>query len=234
MSIFWGSNIIFLYLVSFSFAHRAVWTRRFTFACIWGKESWCFFFLKLFLNFFFSSYLSPSGGQSVPGNMPPSSVSGCCFASAVAYLLWKCWSGALTACGWAWAYWRQRWSRCASPADLCWGWREQRRSSRWTHPHHWPPGEPREIKRNRQNQRERVGERDFKRGSQRGRRNKKNKQKKNDKQAGQFRTRQIWFLLVIKKEVITSYEKSYINRVCRRGLYITATSSHSCWSNEGV
>lgn len=88
-----------------------------------------------------SSYLSPSGGQSVPGNMPSSSVSGCCFASAVAYLLWKCWSGALTACGWAWACWRQRWSQCASPADLCWGWREQRKSSRWMHTHRWPPGE---------------------------------------------------------------------------------------------
>lgn len=33
------------------------------------------------------SYLSPSGGKSALGNMPPSSVSGCCFASAVAYLL---------------------------------------------------------------------------------------------------------------------------------------------------
>lgn len=40
-----------------------------------------------FFPFFFLCYLSPSGGQSAPGNMPPSSVSGCCFASAVAYLL---------------------------------------------------------------------------------------------------------------------------------------------------
>lgn len=49
------------------------------FACVGRQERWrgCFFLC----------YLSPSGGQSAPGNMPPSSVSGCCFASAVAYLL---------------------------------------------------------------------------------------------------------------------------------------------------
>jgi len=89
--------------------------------------------------------------------MPSSSVSGCCFASAVAYLLWKCWSGASTACGWAWACWRKRWSQCASPADLCWGWREQRRSSRWTHPHHWPPGEQERLRGNDRNRRREVG-----------------------------------------------------------------------------
>lgn len=153
-----------------------MWTKRFL--CLHRRQErwlWCI-----------SSDLSPSGGQSMLGNMPSSSVSGCCFASAVAYLLWKCWSGALTACGWAWVCWRQRWSQCASPADLCWGWREQRRSSRWMHPHHWPPGERGRLRgtdriRREEGGREREGERDWKSESQKKRRN------ENNKQADQFR-----------------------------------------------
>lgn len=98
-------------------------------------------------------------------NMASSSASGCCFASAVAYLLWKYSSGALTACGWAWACWRQRWSRCASLADLCWGWKEQKRSSRWTHPRHWPPGEPERLRGTNRNQRGKEGRKESQRDS---------------------------------------------------------------------
>lgn len=175
---FQGFNEI--YFVFFSFAHCAVWTRH----CLclhWRQERWLFLCIL--------SYLSPSGGKSALGNMPPSSVSGCCFASAVAYLLWKCWSGALTACGWAWACWRQRWSQCASPADLCWGWRERRRSSRWMHPHHWPPGE-----------REGLTRTDRIRGKVGGKKRREDSKKKKGKEKtttgatepGQFRKNMMW------------------------------------------
>ncbi len=61
-----------------------------------------------------------------------SSGSAWCSALAASYLLWRCWSVVWTACGWAWECWRRPPSRCASPSGLCWGWREQRRSNRWT------------------------------------------------------------------------------------------------------
>lgn len=58
-----------------------------------------------------------------------------CSALAASYLLWRCWSAAWTACGWAWECWRRPPSRCASLSGLCWGWRERRRSNRWTRLH---------------------------------------------------------------------------------------------------
>lgn len=138
--------------------------------------------------------------------MPPSSVSGCCFASAVAYLLWKCWSGALTACGWAWACWRQRWSQCASPADLCWGWRERRRSSRWMHPHHWPPGEREGLTRT-DRIRGKVG------GKKRREDSKKKKKKQQQGRQNQVNLGKIWCgqNYPLTNNTTNHHEKNYIN-----------------------
>lgn len=64
-------------LMGFSFAHCAVWT---LFFCLqWRQESWpgCIFVLPVSLWW----------TKSQSGNMASSSASGCCFASAVAYLL---------------------------------------------------------------------------------------------------------------------------------------------------
>lgn len=67
------------FILSFSPLPIVLCEQDTVFACIEGRRGG--FFLCIL------SYLSPSGGKSALGNMPPSSVSGCCFASAVAYLL---------------------------------------------------------------------------------------------------------------------------------------------------
>lgn len=145
--------------MGFSFAHCALWTLFF----------FCFFLPAVEKGEVAWMHFCASCLPLVDKvrNMASSSASGCCFASAVAYLLWKYSSGALTACGWAWACWRQRWSRCASLADLCWGWKEQRRSSRWTHPRHWPPGERERLRGTNGNQREKEGRKESQRDSKR-------------------------------------------------------------------
>lgn len=63
-------------LMGFSFAHCAVWTR---FCLQWRQERWPGRIFVLPVSLWWT--------KSKSGNMASSSASGCCFASAVAYLL---------------------------------------------------------------------------------------------------------------------------------------------------